>query len=124
METRICLDSDVMFDFLKGNRQTVEKIRHYVEHEELSVTSITFFELISSIKKKGRVLRLLDSLTLLPFDKTAALRANRIHESMQKKKAEVGMRELVNSAICIEHKALLYTKNRAPYEGIEGLKFI
>jgi predicted nucleic acid-binding protein len=124
MATRICLDFDVMFDFLKGNRQTVEKIRHYVEHEELSITAVTFFELVSSIKKKGRVLRLLDSLTLLPFDKDAALRANRIYESMQKKSSEAGMRELVNAAICINNEALLYTKNRAPYEGIEGLKFI
>ncbi len=124
MATRICLDSDVMFDFLKGNKATVEKIRHYVEHEDLSITAVTFFELVSSIKRKGRVLRILDSLTLLPFDKEAALRANRLYESLQKKKAEVGMRELVNAAICVNNEALLYTKNRAPYEGIDGLKFI
>jgi len=122
--TKICLDTDVVLDFLKGHKAAVAKIRHYVDNDELSITSLTFFELVSAIKKKGRVLPILDNLTLLPFEKKAALRANRIHESLQNQKIEIGMRELINSSICIENEAWLYTKNRAPYEGVEGLKFI
>ncbi|MFA5411915.1 MAG: type II toxin-antitoxin system VapC family toxin [Candidatus Micrarchaeia archaeon] len=122
--TKICLDTDVVLDFLKGHKASVAKIRHYVDNDELSITSLTFFELVSAIKKKGRVLPILDNLTLLPFEKKAALRANRIHESIQAQKMEIGMRELINSAICIENEAWLYTKNRSTYDGVEGLKFI
>lgn len=122
--TKICLDTDVVLDFLKGHKAAVAKIRHYVDHDELSITSLTFFELVSAVRKKGRVLPILDNLTLLPFDKKAALRANKIHESLQGQKIEIGMRELMNSSICIENEAWLYTKNRAPYDGVEGLRFI
>lgn len=122
--TKICLDTDVVLDFLKGHKAAVAKVRHYVDHDELSITSLTFFELVSAVKKKGRVLPILDNLTLLPFDKKAALRANKIHETLQGQKIEIGMRELMNSSICIENEAWLYTKNRAPYEGVAGLRFI
>jgi hypothetical protein len=30
----------------------------------------------------------------------------------------------MNSAICIQNEAWLYTKNRSAYDGVEGLKFI
>lgn len=122
--TKICLDTDVVLDFLKGHKPAVAKIRHYVDNDELSITSLTFFELVSSVSKRGRVMRILDNLVLLPFDKEAALRANKIHESLQKQKMEIGMRELMNSAICIQNEAWLYTKNRSAYDGVEGLKFI
>ncbi len=122
--TKICLDTDMVLDFLKGHKAAVAKIRHYVDHDELSITSLTFFELVSAVKKKGRVLTILDNLTLLPFEKKAALRANKIHESLQNQKIEIGMRELINSAICIENEAWLCTKNRSSYEGVEGLRFI
>lgn len=122
--TKICLDTDVVLDFLKGHRAAVAKIRHYIDNDELSITSLTFFELVSAVKKKGRVLPILDNLALLPFDKKAALRANRIHEALQGQKIEIGMRELINSAICMENEAWLCTKNRSAYNGVEGLKFI
>lgn len=122
--TKICLDTDIVLDFLKGYKAAVAKISHYVPNDELSITSLTFFELISAVKKTGRVLPILDNLTLLPFEKKAALRANKIHASLQSQKIEIGMRELMNSAICIENEAWLCTKNRSAYDGVEGLRFI
>ncbi len=124
MPTKICLDSDILLDFLKGHKPTVAKIKHYVDSEELSITPLTFFELISTVKKKGKVLRILDNLTLLPFDKKAAMRAHKVHESLFAQKVEIGMRELINSAICIENEAYLCTKDRSAYDGVVGLKFI
>ena len=122
--TKICLDTDIVLDFLKGHKAAVAKISHYIPNDELSITSLTFFELVSSISKRGRVMPILDNLVLLPFGKEAALRANKIHGDLQKQKIEIGMRELMNSAICIENEAWLCTKNRSSYEGVEGLKFI
>jgi predicted nucleic acid-binding protein len=122
--TKICLDTDVVLDFMKGHKAAVAKISHYIPNDELSITALTFFELVSAIKKTGRVLPILDNLSLLPFEKKAALRANKIHGDLQKQKIEIGMRELMNSAICIENEAWLCTKNRAAYEGVEGLRFI
>jgi len=122
--TRICLDTDVMMEFLRGKEATVQKIRHYITTEELCITSVTFFELLASVNKKGRVIRIIDNLSLLPFDKKASLRADKVNEKLRESKVDAGVRDVMNASICLANDALLLTHNRPAYEGMEGLKFV
>ena len=124
MATRICLDTDVMLEFLRGREATVQKIRHYITTEELCITSITFFELLSLVNKKGRVIRIIDNLSLLPFDKKASLRADKLNEKLKEHKVNAGIREIMNASVCLANEALLLTHSRPAYEGIDGLKFV
>ncbi len=117
---KICLDTDVVLDFLKGEQNTVEKISYYTQNEELCITSITFFELLSAVQNKAKVIGLLESLTLLSFDRAAAYETYKLNSIYPNRK----LRELFIAGVCTSNKALLFTKSRQFYDGIVDLKLV
>jgi predicted nucleic acid-binding protein len=124
--TKICLDTGVVLDFFKGEMKTVQKIRQYSGADLLCITSLSYFELLSVIKGQGRwdVLKVVDKMEMLNFDRKASVRAAKIYEQAEDSKLDMGMREVVNAAICMSNNALLLTTDRRHYEGVKGLKFV
>ncbi len=126
MATKICLDTGVVLDFFKGEIKTVQKIKQYSEADLLCITSLSYLELLTVIKGQGRwdVLKVVEKMEMLNFDRKASVRAAKIYEQADEAKIDIGMREAVNAAICIANSALLLTADRRQYEGIKGLKFV
>ncbi len=50
----VYLDSDILIDFLRGDKETVEIIRTLEEEYELATTSINLFELYYGAYKTGK----------------------------------------------------------------------
>lgn len=126
MATKICLDTDVILDFFKGELKTVQKFKQYSQADLLCLTSLSYFELLSVIRGSPRwdVINVVDKLEMLNFDRKAAVRASKIYEHAVEEHLKLGMRELVIASVCMSNKALLLTGKRQPYEGIKGLKFV
>ena len=126
MATKICLDTDVVLDFFKGEMKTVQKIRQYSQADKLCLTSLSYFELLTVIRGSPRweILNVVEKMEMLDFDRKAAVRASKIYEHAIGEHLQLGMRELVIASVCISNKALLLTGKRQPYEGIKGLKFV
>lgn len=126
MATRICLDTDVILDFFKGEMKTVQKIKQYSQADILCITSLSYFELLTVIHGPPRwdVLTVVEKMEMLNFDRKAAVRASKIYEHAIEEHVQLGMRELVIASVCMSNKALLLTGKRQPYEGIKGLKFV
>jgi len=124
--TKICLDTDVILDFFKGELKTVQKFKQYSQADLLCLTSLSYFELLSVIRGSPRwdVINVVDKLEMLNFDRKAAVRASKIYEHAVEEHLKLGMRELVIASVCMSNKALLLTGKRQPYEGIKGLKFV
>lgn len=120
---KICLDSEVIVDFLRGERNTVEKIKQY-EEEELCATTLTIFELLLAIRKQEIVNQFIRNITPLSFDEKCGIIAARIYNDSQ----DIGMvrpvRNIITAAVCINNGAFLVTKNRNYYERIRGLKLV
>ncbi|MBN2122277.1 type II toxin-antitoxin system VapC family toxin [Candidatus Micrarchaeota archaeon] len=116
----------MVLDFFKGDIKTVQKIKQYSEADILCITSVSYLELLSVIRGQGRwdVLKVIDKLEMLNFDRKAAVRAAKIYEQAEDAHIEMGMREIVNASICISNNALLLTSERRQYEGVNGLKFV
>ena len=126
MATKICLDTDVILDFFKGELKTVQKFKQYSQADRLCITSLSYFELLTVIRGSPRweVINVVDKLEMLDFDRKAAVRASKIYEHAVESHLQLGMRELVIASVCISNKALLLTGKRQPYEGIKELKFV
>jgi predicted nucleic acid-binding protein len=124
--TRVCLDTDVVLDFFKGDIKTVQKIQQYSQADIMCITSLSYFELLASIQGQGRwdVLKVVDKLEMLNFDRKAAVRAWKVYEQLRDSGIEMEMREIVTASICLANNANLLTGNRKPYEGIKGLQFV
>ena len=54
MESKICLDTDVVVNFLRGNKQEAEFIRSKEESADLAITYITLFELYYGAYKSSK----------------------------------------------------------------------
>ncbi len=126
MATKVCLDTDVVLDFFKGELKTVQKIRQYSKADLLCLTSLTYFELLTSIRGHSRwdVLKVVDKLEMLDLDRKSSVRASKIYEQVRDAGLNTSMRDILTASICLANNANLFTGKRAPYEGIRGLKFV
>ncbi len=122
---RICLDTDIILEYLKGEPTAIKKIGYYLENEQLSTTAVNAFELLSKIKKERhpRLLAFLGTIDMLEFDKTAAITAANIFKSRKGKK-KLGTREILIAAICLSTDSYLLTSDRSKYQGISGLVLV
>jgi len=119
---RICLDFDTALDFLRGEPATVEKMNYYANREEICISSITLYNLLEAVNKKDVVVSFANNITILPFDRKAAVLASRISNELKERKVDPPAESIVVAAICIANDAYLYTKKPANFEGIRGLK--
>ena len=117
-------DTDVLVDFLKGVGE-VERIRIELQTGRLYTTTITAFELwagAGSHQQIAAVETLLGALSILPLDLSSARRAGEIQRDLARKGAGIGMADSLISGICLEHDAILLTRNRTHYERVPGLR--
>src|SRR3989338_7665953 len=122
---KICLDTEVAIDFLRGENAIVEKLRYYADREEICITASTLIHLLSAIRKEGIANSLTNSVTVLDLDKkSAGIAARLIKESKEQGYTHKNMDSFLNAAICIANSAFLFTKERKKYEGIKGLKLV
>jgi predicted nucleic acid-binding protein len=121
---KICLDLEVILDFLRGDKLIVEKIRNYSDREEICITSHTLFYLLIGVRKPDSILPFVNSISVLEFDrKAAALAAKLIHDNRERGKS-MGMDELITASICLSTGSFLFTKNRKEFEHIKNLKLV
>lgn len=121
---KICLDTGVVFDFLKGEQTVVEKLKYYAAREDICITSFTLLQLLSTIKKPEIVFSFVNSLNILDFDKKAATIAAKIFQELNEKRMKTGIESIVTASICIKDNSFLFTKSRKKFEGIRGLKLV
>ena len=117
-------DTDVLVDFLKGVGEA-ERIRIELQTGRLCTTTIAAFELwagAGSHQQIAAVQTLLGALSILPLDLSSARRAGEIQRDLARRGAGIGMADSLISGICLEHDAILLTRNRGHYERVPGLR--
>lgn len=120
---KICLDTDIVLDFLKGTKSTVEKIKHYSE-EEVCITTLSMFELLNITNKPEIIRQFTNSVNTLDFNENCSLIASRIVGTLRDQGIMPPIRNIFTASICIDNGAFLVTKDRRDYENIRGLKLV
>jgi len=119
---KICLGYDAVLDFLRGEQSTVEKLHYYANQEEICITGITLYNLLQTISKRDVVISFANSVTILPFDRKAAVIADKINNELSEKGVEPPAESVLTAAICMANDAFLFTRKAANFEGMRGLK--
>ena len=119
---KICLGYDAVLDFLRGEPSTVEKLQYYANQEEICITGVTLYHLLETISRKEVVISFANSVTILPFDRKAAVIANKLNREISEKGMEPATESVMTAAVCMANDAFLFTRKPANYEGIRGLK--
>lgn len=119
---KICLGYDAVLDFLRGEPSTVEKLQYYANQEEICITGVTLYHLLETVHKKEVVISFANSVTILPFDRKAAVIANKLNREITEKGMDPPTESVMTAAVCMANDAFLFTRKPANYEGIRGLK--
>lgn len=122
MEQKVCLDSDVLINFLRGDEKTLHQLES-VEGEFYS-TSINFFELWGGRSSNEPLSELFSKIHIRDFDRESAAIAGDIRKELKKRGKDVEFRDIFIASICIRHGLDLMTLNRKHFERMKdfGLK--
>ena len=125
----ICIDSDFAIAILKGDNEAKELLITLESEGEIFITSISIFELTYitkeiSKKKEKSLLNLINTLKVLPLDKSSALIASKIGRKLAKEGKMVHPMDLMISAITLQNKMPLVTNNVKHFSRIKGLEIV
>ena len=129
MGNRICLDTNVIIDILRGDQETVNKINELERSNMLATTFINLFELYSGVflssKKEenfNKIENFLPKLILINLSHLSTLIGGQINANLKTRGQIVESRDLLIASITIAEGFALLTKNKKHFENIPGLK--
>lgn len=132
MGAKICVDTDVIIEVLRGHEPAVGRIRELEEEgATFSTTSINVFELYYGALKSRKaeqnlnsVGKLLERLVILDFTAAVAERAGEILTELEAKGRAMALRDLFIGTTALVNGYTLLTRNVEHFKRIEGLKLL
>lgn len=121
---KICLDTDVIVDFLRGDRTIVKKIQYYADKEEICMTSNSLFQIMVGVKNAEALSAFTNNISVLDFGRKTAGIAARIIDEARDRGKEFAIDNVITAATCMENNAFLFTKSRKDFEFVKGLKLV
>lgn len=124
----ICLDTDILIDFLRGERKIVDTIKTLEEEHELLTTSINIFELYYGAHKTGKDknVRAVDELTgrleILKLTEQSAKISGKILAELESEGKVIDFRDVLIAGIVMENDVTLFTRNKKHFQRVKGLK--
>lgn len=125
--TRLCIDTGPLIAFLKGRNPGASAVERAVRELDCCVTAITAYELLFGVARARRQIgedALLGALQTLPLDMAAARRAAQLHDELIRHNKDIGIKDVLIAAICLEHKLPLLTLNQEHLGRVPGLTVV
>ena len=125
--TRLCVDTGPLIAFLKGRNPGAAAVERAVREMDCCVTAITAYELLFGVARARRQIgedALLGTLQTLPLDIAAACRAAQLHDELIRHNKDIGIKDVLIAAICLEHKLPLLTLNQEHFGRVPGLTVV
>jgi tRNA(fMet)-specific endonuclease VapC len=127
----VCLDTTYIIDVIKG-KVSIEKLDK-LETGTISIAAPTIVEVIRGLHIKStqfnikhdeeeKIENILNSLNVLQLNKNSAKTAGKLHAKLINKGEDIGIIDIMISAICIENDETLITRNVKHFEKIPDLK--
>jgi len=129
MENRICLDTNILVDILRGNLEILNLIGKIEKENILATTYINLFELnygaATSINKKinfKEIEKVISTIELLNLSEGSVKLAGIILADLKNNGKIIDFKDLLIASIAIVNNFKLLTKNKKHFENIPGLK--
>ena len=125
-----CLDTNIIIDFLRGNKNIIKKIKKYFDlNISFSITSLCICELYkgaykSSKTKKNiqKIKSAVSNLEILDFNEIAYNIYGKSFVHLSKIGKRTNEIDLMIASICIANNKILVTRNKKHFENIPDLK--
>ena len=125
----LCLDTDVLIDFLRGDPRVAEKVAQLEEEYVLATTALNLFELYYGAFKTRKVHKnvkavdeLASRLEVLQFTGTSAEISGRIAAELEKEGRRLDFRDAMIAGVVLENHVHLCTRNLKHFRRIDGIK--
>jgi tRNA(fMet)-specific endonuclease VapC len=121
----IVADTDVLIDFLRGQKPFADRVGRSLESGTLATTTLNRFELLSgarSSRQLGILVELMNAMPCLPLDLEAADRAADIRRSLEKRGLAIGMGDSLIAGIVLARRSQLLTRNIRHFERVPNLR--
>jgi len=121
----VCLDSDIVIDFLRNKKEVIKKILELENKEKLSTTSINIFELLVGFLELNKIeesYKFVKNLKILSFDFEAGEKASSIFKELKNKGTLLDPLDLFIASIAITNNESLLTRNTKHFERVPGLR--
>ena len=126
-EPHLCLDTGPLISYLKGHDPGAAAVERAVRNYDCYVTAVTVYELLFGVGRAQKQIGedvLLGVMKVLPFDDTAARRAAKVHAELIRRNEDIGVKDVLIAAICLEHSLPILTLNDRHFSRVPGLKVI
>jgi tRNA(fMet)-specific endonuclease VapC len=126
-DSQLCLDTNVLIAFLKGREPGAAAVEKAVKEYVCYVTAITVYELLFGVARAQKEIgeqALLGVMTVLPFTDSAARRAAGLHADLISKNQDIGVKDVLIAAICLEHDLPILTGNDRHFSRVSDLTVI
>ncbi len=117
MVGKVCIDSDVLINFLRKDRNAVEIMGSF--QGDMYTTVINTFELWYGKKKQVGVKELIERINVLPLEKQSSLLAAEMMEKLKEKGEIIDLKDVIIAAICIHSSMPLLTLNKKHFERMQ-----
>jgi len=125
----VCLDTDVIIDFLKKDKEAYRKIFELKKNDvELSTTTINSFELfrgntkLSENSKDDSVDIFLDNVIVHKFELKDSKKAAEIFEELKSRGEMIELTDIMIASVAIVNDEPILTKNTKHFERIKELR--
>jgi tRNA(fMet)-specific endonuclease VapC len=125
------LDTDICIYIIKRKPLRVLERLESIQPNQLSMSAITFAELMNGAKKSQRVEANVSRLNALgeileicSFDKQAAFAYGNVRSSLEKRGEVIGPHDLLIAAHALSLDRTLITDNEREFKRVEGLKVV
>ena len=125
--TQLCLDTNVLIDYLKGREPGASAVETAVKEYNCFVTSTTVYELLFGVaraKKEIGEQALLGVMSVFAFDGSVAKRATTLHAELISKNQDIGVKNVFIAATCLEKDVPLLTANGRHFSRVPELVVI
>ena len=123
------LDTDICIYIIKRKPLHVLKRLELIQPDQLSMSAITFAELMNGAKKSqrleaniSRLNALGEILEICSFDQQAAVAYGDVRSSLEKRGEVIGPHDLLIAAHALSLDRILVTNNEREFKRVEGLK--
>lgn len=126
----VCLDTTFLIDLLRGDNK-ISIILNKLERSEesVSISAASIMELVcgaSSCKnilpEKEKVMKLLESMIVLEFNKDSAILAGEIGAYLRKEGNMIEVEDIIIGATAVRNNEVLITRNKKHFERIKELQ--
>lgn len=126
--TRYLLGTNVCIAAMRNHLQVAQRMAA-VSPDEIAISSITSYELLTGVEKcsdpsreRAKVQLLLNTVHVLPFDNAAAAGAARIRATLEQQGQPIGPYDVLLAGQARSSDLILVTANMREFTRIEGLQ--